>query len=79
MKKVIQNISITALMLFIILFVTNKLNINIPYNSSDVQSLVVLIYLFTRMKYNQMEINEKEQTIKELNKKLNRLENKYKI
>ncbi|WP_158211822.1 hypothetical protein [Polaribacter tangerinus] len=52
------------------------MNINIPYNSSDVQSLVVLIYLFTRMKYNQLEINEKEQTIKELNKKLKRLESK---
>ena len=72
MKKILKIVATVSIVLFMILFISSKFNFLNEFNSVDIRNILVLIYLFTSLKYFQMEVKEKNAEIQEL--KLN-LEN----
>jgi hypothetical protein len=70
MKKTIKIISTVSILLFGILWVSSKFNFLTEYNSIDFRNILVLIYLFTSLKYFQMEVKDKNAEIQELKLKL---------
>jgi hypothetical protein len=72
MKKILKIVATVSIVLFGILFISSKFNFLNEFNSVDIRNILVLIYLFTSLKYFQMEVKEKNAEIQEL--KLN-LEN----
>jgi len=70
MKKGLKLISTISILLFAILWILSKFNILEEYNSMDFRHLLVLIYLFTSLKYFQMELKEKNAEIQDLKSKL---------
>lgn len=59
MKKTLKIISTVSILLFGILWVSSKFDFLTEYNSIDFRNILVLIYLFTSLKYFQMEIKDK--------------------
>ncbi|WP_439129334.1 hypothetical protein [Polaribacter sp.] len=74
MKKVYRIISTMAIILFVISFVLNRLAIFTDYNSMDLQSIFVIIYLFTSLKYYTLEVKDKDAEIQHLKRKINKFE-----
>ena len=72
MKRILKIAATVSIVLFGILFISSKFNFLNEFNSVDIRNILVLIYLFTSLKYFQMEVKEKNAEIQEL--KLN-LEN----
>lgn len=70
MKKTLKIISTLALILFGVLWVSSKLNFMNEFNSIDIRNILVLIYLFTSLKYFQIEVKDKNSEIQELKLKL---------
>ena len=70
MKKTLKIISTLALILFGVLWVSSKLNYLNEFNSIDIRNVLVLIYLFTSLKYFQLEVKDKNSEIQELKLKL---------
>lgn len=70
MKKAYKIISTVAIVLFGISFLLNRLEILTAYNSMDLQSIFVIIYLFTSLKYYTLEVNDKDAEIAHLKRKL---------
>ena len=70
MKKTLKIISTLALILFGVLWVSSKLNYLNEFNSIDTRNVLVLIYLFTSLKYFQIEVKDKNSEIQELKLKL---------
>ena len=70
MKKTLKIISTLALILFGVLWVSSKLNFMNEFNSIDIRNVLVLIYLFTSLKYFQIEVKDKNSEIQELKLKL---------
>jgi hypothetical protein len=70
MKKTLKIISTLALILFGVLWVSSKLNFMNEFNSIDIRNILVLIYLFTSLKYFQIEVKDKNAEIQELKLKL---------
>ena len=70
MKKTLKIISTLALILFGVLWVSSKLNFMNEFNSIDIRNVLVLIYLFTSLKYFQIEVKDKNAEIQELKLKL---------
>jgi hypothetical protein len=70
MKKILKLISTLAILSFGILWISNKFDFFPAFNSSDLRSVLVLIYLFTSLKHFQMEIKDKNQEIEDLKSKL---------
>ena len=70
MKKILKIISTVSIILFGILWVSSKFNFLTEYNSADIRTFFVLIYLFTSLKYFQMEVKDKNAEIQELKLKL---------
>jgi len=70
MKKALKIISTVSIVLFGILWITSKLDFLIEYNSIDFRNILILIYLFTSLKYFQMEVKDKNAEIQELKLKL---------
>jgi hypothetical protein len=70
MKKTLKIISTLALILFGVLWVSSKLNYLNEFNSIDIRNVLVLIYLFTSLKYFQIEVKDKNSEIQELKLKL---------
>jgi len=70
MKKGLKLISTISILLFAILWILRKFNILEEYNSMDFRHFLVLIYLFTSLKYFQMELKEKNAEIQDLKSKL---------
>jgi hypothetical protein len=75
MKKTLKIISTIAIILFGILWISSKFNILTEFNSIDIRNILVLIYLFTSLKYFQMEIKDKNAEIQELKLKLEKTKN----
>ena len=73
MKKTLKIISTLALILFGVLWVSSKLNFMNEFNSIDIRNILVLIYLFTSLKYFQIEVKDKNAEIQELKLKLEKL------
>jgi hypothetical protein len=78
MKKTLKIISTLALILFGVLWVSSKLNFMNEFNSIDIRNILVLIYLFTSLKYFQIEVKDKNAEIQELKLKLEK-QNKSQI
>ncbi|TWO30413.1 hypothetical protein E1J38_014760 [Seonamhaeicola sediminis] len=70
MKKTLKIISTVSIVLFGILWISSKFDFFTEYNSIDFRNILVLIYLFTSLKYFQMEVKDKNAEIQELKLKL---------
>ena len=55
--------------------VSSKFNILTEFNSIDIRNILVLIYLFTSLKYFQLEVKDKNAEIQELKLKLEKTKN----
>ncbi|NCT14561.1 MAG: hypothetical protein COZ17_09800 [Flavobacteriaceae bacterium CG_4_10_14_3_um_filter_33_47] len=75
MKKTLKIISTIAIILFGILWISSKFNILTEFNSIDIRNILVLIYLFTSLKYFQLEVKDKNAEIQELKLKLEKTKN----
>ena len=73
MKKTLKIISTLALILFGVLWVSRKLNFWNEFNSIQIRNVLILIYLFTSLKYFQMEVKDKNSEIQELKLKLEKV------
>jgi Ca2+/Na+ antiporter len=73
MKKTLKIISTLALILFGVLWVSSKLNFWNEFNSIQIRNVLILIYLFTSLKYFQMEVKDKNSEIQELKLKLEKV------
>ena len=70
MKKTLKIISTVSIILFGFLWISSKFDFLTEYNSIDFRNILVLIYLFTSLKYFQMEVKDKNAEIQELKLKL---------
>jgi hypothetical protein len=70
MKKTLKIISTISIVLFGILWILSKFDFFTEYSSIDFRNILVLIYLFTSLKYFQMEVKDKNAEILELKLKL---------
>jgi hypothetical protein len=71
MKKTLKIISIVSIILFGILWILSKFIDSTEFNTIwEFRDVLILIYLFTGLKYYQMEVKDKNAIIKELKTKL---------
>jgi len=70
MKKTIKIISTISILLFGFLWILSKSNILTEFNSIGIRNVFVIIYLFTSLKYFQMELKDKNAEIQDLKLKL---------
>ena len=73
MKKTLKIASTVSILLFGILWISSKFDFLSEYNSIDFRNVLVLIYLFTSLKYFQMEVKDKNKEIQELKLKLKKI------
>jgi Gpi18-like mannosyltransferase len=73
MKKILKIISTVSIVLFGILWISSKFDFLTEYNSFDIRTFFVLIYLFSSLKYFQMEVKDKNAEIQELKLKLKKI------
>ena len=66
MKKTLKIVSTVSILLFGILWISSKFSFLPEFNSPDIRTFFVLIYLFTSLKYFQMEVKDKNAEIQEL-------------
>ena len=76
MKKALKIISTVSIILFGILWISGKFDFFIKYNSIDFRNILVLVYLFTSLKYFQMEVKDKNAEIQELKLKIENIKRK---
>ncbi|MCG1036971.1 hypothetical protein [Polaribacter sargassicola] len=76
MKKTLKIISIVSIGLFVVLWISCKFNFLAKYNLIEYRNIFVLIYLFTSLKYFQMEVKDKNAEIQELKLKLEKTKRK---
>ncbi|WP_299015443.1 hypothetical protein [uncultured Polaribacter sp.] len=74
MKKTYKIISTVAIVLFGISYVFDKFGFLSAYNPDDLRSILVMVYLFTSLRYNQIEIEDKGAEIQHLKLKLKKFE-----
>ena len=70
MKKALKIISAVSIILFGILWVSKKFEFQTFQKLTDFTGVLVLIYLFTSLKYYQMDTKDKNAEIQELKTKL---------
>ena len=70
MKKTLKIISTVSTVLFGVLWISSKFDFLNEFNSIDIRNILVLIYLFTSLKYFQMEVKDKNAEIQDLKLKL---------
>ena len=70
MKKTLKIISTISIVLFGGLWISSKFDFLNEFNSIDIRNILVLIYLFTSLKYFQMEVKDKNAEIQDLKLKL---------
>ena len=74
MKKTFKMISTASILLFGFLWILSKFSILNEFNSIDIRNIFVIIYLFTSLKYFQMEVKDKNTEIQVLKLKLEKTE-----
>ncbi len=74
MKKTFKMISAASILLFGFLWILSKFNILNEFNSIDIRNIFVIVYLFTSLKYFQMEVKDKNAEIQVLKLKLKKTE-----
>jgi hypothetical protein len=70
MKKSLKIISIFSIILFGMLWILSNFIDSTGFNTIEIRNILVLIYLFTSLKYYQIEARDKDAVIKELKAKL---------
>lgn len=70
MKKTLKIIAILSILLFGVLWILSKFMAPNEFNTIDHRNIFVLIYLFTSLKHYQMDIKDKNTTIRELKSQL---------
>lgn len=70
MKKALKVISTVSIILFGILWISEKFQFQTFQKLTDFTGILVLIYLFTSLKYYQMDVKDKNDEIQELKIKL---------
>ncbi|UJH92318.1 hypothetical protein LZ575_07245 [Antarcticibacterium sp. 1MA-6-2] len=70
MKQTFKIVSTFAIISFGILWIIRKFTEPTVYNTSDIRTILVLIYLFTSLRYYQMEIKHRNSQIDDLEAKL---------
>ena len=70
MKKILKIISTISIVLFGVLWISSKFDFLNEFNSIDIRHILVLIYLFTSLKYFKMEVKDKNAEIQDLKLKL---------
>lgn len=73
MKKALKIISTVSILLFGILWITSKFDMLSNYNTVDTRTFFVLLYLFTNLKYFQMETKDKNAEIEKLKLQLDKI------
>jgi len=73
MKKTLKIVSTVSIVLFGILWISSKFDFLTDYNSINFRNILVLIYLFTSLKYFQIEVKDKNGEIQELKLKLEKI------
>jgi hypothetical protein len=73
MKKTLKILSAVSIVLFGVLWISSKFNFLNEFNSVDIRNILVLIYLFTSLKYFQMEVKDKNAEIQELKLNLEKI------
>lgn len=77
MKKTLKIISTISIVLFGGLWISSKFDFLNEFNSIDVRNILVLIYLFTSLKYFQMEVKDKKAEIQDLKLKLEKRKKEF--
>lgn len=75
MKKIFKITSTVSIVLFGILWLSSQFNFLTDYISTDVRNILVLIYLFTSLKYFKLELKDKNAEIQHLKLKLKKKNN----
>lgn len=70
MKKTLKIISISSILIIAFLWIASEINIANDFNSTEITNVLVVMYLFTSLKYYQMEVKDKNAEISELKVKL---------
>lgn len=70
MKKALKIIYTVSIILFGILWILEKFEFQVFQKLTDFTGVLVLIYLFTSLKYYQMDLEDKNDEIQELKTKL---------
>jgi magnesium-transporting ATPase (P-type) len=69
-EKILKIISTASIILFGIIWISNKFNFLTQFNSIDIRNILALIYLVTSLKYYKMEVDDKDAIIQDLRTKL---------
>jgi hypothetical protein len=75
MKKIFKITSTVSIVLFGILWLSSQFNFLTDYISTDVRNILVVIYLFSSLKYFKLELKDKNAEIQHLKLKLNKKKN----
>jgi hypothetical protein len=78
MKKTLKIISTISILLFGTLWILSKFDFLPEYNTMDFRNFLVLIYLFTSLKYFQMEVRDKDAEIQDLKLQIEKKNNENK-
>lgn len=70
MKNTLKKVFTAVLTLFGVLLVMSYVGGFEKYNTAELRSLLVVIYLFTSLKYFQMEVKDKNAEIQDLKRQL---------
>ena len=70
MKNTLKLISTSSIIIFGILWILSKFEVLPEYNSPDIRNIFILIYLFTSLKYFQLEVKDKNAEIEALKSQL---------
>ena len=63
MKKALKAVSLIAILIFGILWVSSKFTVESNWNNADVRGVLVLLYLVTSNKFYKLEIKDKNEEI----------------
>lgn len=71
MKNILKVLSTSSLILFGILWLLSKFPNSFDFNTTEIRTVLVFVYLFTSLRYHQLQLEEKNLIIKDLTTKLN--------
>lgn len=66
MKTLFKYLSVSAIIGFGVLLILEMARIDFPLNSSETRNMLVVVYLFTSLRYHKMELKEKNTEIRKL-------------
>ncbi|MBL7474107.1 hypothetical protein [Robertkochia sediminum] len=70
MKRIFKIVSFISMILYVIAWVLGKTMDENSFNNSDVRIVLLVVFLFTSLRYHQILIDEKDEIIDDLNSRL---------